>query len=344
MKKIILWWGRFDENYSRNRILRNQMKKLGYQIIDFKPFISKFGHLQAIVSLKWAPSIIWVPCFRHRDLESASKWAFQKNIPIIFDPLISSWDKKINEQSKYKKTSKESLSLKKKESTLFNKSNLLVADTEAHKKFFIKEFKIPEKKIFVINVGAEEKIFFPNKKIVVSNQDILFYGSFLELHGVKVIIDAAKILKDESIKWTLIGDFKKIKPKDLPLNISFESTMNIKKLAFKINKATLLLGIFSSSEKANNVIPNKVFQSLACGKTVITRYADAYPKSFFKKNMGIFFVKPNDPMALAQQVLKVINDKKLIEKTNKLARYTFENFYSEEKIRKQVHTLFKRLL
>jgi len=344
MKKIILWWGRFDENYSRNRILRNQMKKLGYQIIDFKPLISCLGYLQAFISIKFIPALIWVPCFRHRDLKCAAKWANRNKIPIIFDPLISSWDKKINEQSKYKKTSRESLSLKKKESTLFNKSNLLVADTEAHKRFFMKEFNIPEKKIFVINVGAEEKIFFPNKNVVASNQDILFYGSFLELHGVKVIIDAARILKDESIKWTLIGDFHKINLEGLPSNISFESTMNAKKLVKKIHKATLLLGIFSSSEKANNVIPNKVYQSLACGKTVITRYADAYPQSFFKKNMGIFFVKPNDPMVLAQRILKVINDKKLIEKTNELARSTFENFYSEEKIKKQVYALFKRLL
>ena len=227
---------------------------------------------------------------------------------------------------------------------MFNKANLLVADTEAHKKFFIKEFNIPDKKIFVTNVGAEEKVFFPNKKFISSDREILFYGSFLELHGVEVIIDAARILKNEFIKWTLIGDFQKIKLEDVPLNISFESTMNTKKLVERIHKATFLLGIFSDSEKANNVIPNKVYQSLACGKTVITRYADAYPQSFFKKNMGIFFVKPNDAKALAQQVLKVINDKKLIEKTNKLARSTFENFYSEEKIKKQVHALFKRLL
>jgi len=344
MKKTILWWGRFDENYSRNRILRQQMKRLGYQIIDFKPLISNLGYLQAFISVRFIPSLIWVPCFRHRDLQSAAKWAAKNKISIIFDPLISSWDKKINEQSKYKKTSKESLSLKKNESKLFNKPNFLVADTEAHKRFFKKEFNIPDKKIFVINVGAEEKIFFPNKKAISSDREILFYGSFLELHGVEVIIDAARILKNESIKWKLIGDFHKIKLEGLPLNISFESTMNTKKLVEKIHKATLLLGIFSDSEKANNVIPNKVYQSLACGKTVITRYADAYPQSFIYKNMGIFFVKPNDAKALAQQVLKVINDKKLIEKTNKLARSTFNNFYSEKKIKKQVHALFKRLL
>ena len=344
MKKIILWWGRFDENYSRNRILRSQMKKLGYQIIDFKPLVSFLGYLQALISINFIPSLIWVPCFRHRDLKGAAKWATKRKIPIIFDPLISSWDKKINEQSKYEKTSKKSLSLKKIESELFSKPNLLVADTEAHKKFFIKEFNIPDKKIFVINVGAEEKIFFPNKKIIASDQEILFYGSFLELHGVEVIIDAAKILKNESIKWTLIGDFEKIKLKGLPLNISFESTMNIKKLARQINKATLLLGIFSSSEKANNVIPNKVFQSLACGKTVITRYADAYPRSFCKKNMGIFFVTPNDSKALAQRVLEIINDKKLIIKTNKLARSTFKSFYSEKIIKNQVDSLLAKLL
>ena len=344
MKKIILWWGRFDNNYSRNRILRNLMAKLGYQIIDFKPLISKFGSFQAKFSIKVKPSLIWVPCFRHRDLNSAFKWACNEKIPLIFDPLISTWDKKINERKKFTKKSNESFRIKKNESNLFNKSDFLIADTEAHKEFFIKEFNIPEKKIFVINVSAEENIFFPSKKIIPSSQEILFYGSFLELHGVNVIIDAAKLLINKPIKWTLIGNFNNSKFNDYPSNISLEPTVSIEKLAEKIRKASILLGIFSASDKANNVIPNKVFQSLACGKPIITRFADAYPKPLSKKNMGIYFIEPNNPEALANLINNLIIDKKQIEKTGKLARKTFQAFFSNEKIMKQLEKLLEKAL
>ena len=343
MKKIILWWGRFDNNYSRNRILRNLMVKLGYQIVDFKPFISKFGSFQAKFSINVKPSLLWVPCFRHRDLKSALKWACKEKIPLIFDPLISSWDKKINEQKKFIKSSKESIKIKKNESYLFDKSDFLIADTEAHKNFFIKEFNISEKKIFVINVGAEEKFFFPNEKIIPSSKEILFYGSFLELHGVDVIIDAAKLLINKPIKWTLIGNFNKRDFKDCPSNISLEPSIGIEELAYRIRKASILLGIFSDSDKANNVIPNKVFQSLACGKPVITRLADAYPKFLTNGDMGIYFIEPNNPKALANLIVKLISDEKQIEKTGKLARKTFQTFFSEDQIMKQLQDSLEKV-
>ena len=39
MKKTILWWGRSDPNYSRNMIIRKQLKKLNYEILDFYPLV-----------------------------------------------------------------------------------------------------------------------------------------------------------------------------------------------------------------------------------------------------------------------------------------------------------------
>jgi hypothetical protein len=58
----------------------------------------------------------------------------------------------------------------------------------------------------------------------------------------------------------------KVLAKDCP-NIFFEEKIEYTKLASRIKKADLLLGIFGNSNKAGNVIPNKVFQSLASGKT-----------------------------------------------------------------------------
>ncbi len=37
--KTVLWWGRFDPDYSRNRILRQAYTALGWRIVDFHPLL-----------------------------------------------------------------------------------------------------------------------------------------------------------------------------------------------------------------------------------------------------------------------------------------------------------------
>ena len=60
----ILWWGRFDKNYSRNRIIRQSLKRLNYQLIDFIPLISEFGFAEAVLRNIKKTDFVWVPCFR----------------------------------------------------------------------------------------------------------------------------------------------------------------------------------------------------------------------------------------------------------------------------------------
>ena len=47
------------------------------------------------------PDFVFVPCFRHRDINSAVIWSKKNGIPLIIDPLISKWDKQINERKKF---------------------------------------------------------------------------------------------------------------------------------------------------------------------------------------------------------------------------------------------------
>ena len=347
MKKTILWWGRSDPNYSRNRIIRKQLKNLNYEILDFYPLVSRFGYIEALLKNIKRTDFVWVPCFRQRDILSASKWCLNKNIKLIIDPLISSWDKQTYEKGKIL-NQEQSDALKKKESFLFNKADFVLADTNLHANLFQKKLRVDKNKIFTVYVGAEDSLFnnLPSKNNTKKKFEILFYGSFLPLHGSEIIIKAAKSFKkNKNIHWTMLGagpDLHKCKvlAKDCP-NIFFEEKIEYTKLALRIKEADLVLGIFGNSNKAGNVIPNKVFQSLATGKTIITRKSNAYPKELFNLNNGIIFIEPNNPKALYNAVLKITEDKKFLKKSNVQAKMIYDTYFSKKIIRKQLKKILE---
>ena len=347
MNKKILWWGRSDLNYSRNSICQNLLQDLGYEIINFSPHFSSLAHIEILFRGIKDIHLVWVPCFRHRDLMSAKKWALSNSVPLIFDPFISAWDKQVYERNKYLPDSNGALNLKHWESKLFNSADLLIADTKMHMNMFINEFQVNPNKILVLNVGADDRIFKPSLPIVLGPDiHILFYGSFISLHGASIIAEAAiKLSNHKNLFWTFLGsgpELNKIKKmtRSFP-NIKFENNIEYHKLSWRIKKAHILLGIFSKSRKANNVIPNKVYQSLACGRLVITRSSDAYPPLRGGVNSGIFFVPPEDSNALKNTILQLLKAPDKIVTAGKNAQKTYENNFSAEKIKKQMLAVLK---
>jgi hypothetical protein len=138
----VLWWGRFDPDYSRNRILRKLLPELGWNIVDFHPRFSPLGDLEARLKRIGKPDLVWVPCFRQRDLAAASRWARRHGVPLLFDPLISAYDKQIFERKKYAPQSRQARRLHRWEQSLFKQADILLADTQPHADYFSEEFDI----------------------------------------------------------------------------------------------------------------------------------------------------------------------------------------------------------
>lgn len=340
----MLWWGRFDPDYSRNRILRKLLAELGWQVRDFQPRLSGLGDWEARLRALPKPDLVWVPCFRQRDVAAASRWARSHGIPLLFDPLISAYDKQVDERGKLNADSPHARRLLAWERKLLRCADRIIADTPAHADYFAEVLGADRAKSAVVYVGAEEALFSPHPmhaKQPKEALEVLFYGSFIPLQGPGTVIEAARLYKGPPVKWTLLGNG--------PLraaceeqaaglnNVTFEDWMRYEQLPARIQQADILLGVFGTTPKAGRVIPNKVFQSLACGRPVVTRSAGAYPDHLATaENSGLVWVQAGDAQGLADLVAGLAADRDTLPQLGLAAGETSRHYFSESVVRNQL--------
>lgn len=351
MSRRVLWWGRFDPDYSRNRVLRQSFTDLGWDIVDYRPRISPLGGLGA-GGHAGQVDLVWVPCFRQRDVVAASRWAKRHQVPVVFDPLISAYDKQVFERRRLREGSWRARRLLRQESRQFGRADLLVADTAAHADYFVEEFGLAAEQLQVIPVGAEETLFRPCHRQAPELDaaiEVLFYGTFIDLQGPEVIVEAAQMCKAPNVVWTMLGAGPLLsrcqqRAAELRLdNLRFEPWVSYPDLPQRICRADILLGVFGTSGKSSRVIPNKVYQSLACGRPVITRSSTSYPEAIVQRSAGLHPVEPGSPAALAACVDALAADRPGLLSQGLAAHEIYAQFFSSRAIHATLRSLLARL-
>lgn len=339
--RTMVWWGRSGAEYSRNRILRQLLAEDGWRIRDFRPRINLFAPWEADRAVRERPDLVWVPCFRQRDLETARTWSSRRKVPLVFDPLISAYDKQVEERGKYRPDSRRAGRILRWETALFRAADRVLADTPAHARYFTETFGLSGEKVSVVPVGAEENLFFPGEEAgrpVSGAPELLFFGSFLPLQGPQVIVRAARLYHGPPVAWRFIGDGPLL-PECRRLaegldNVRFDPPVPYDRLAGEIRRADILLGIFGGTPKSARVVPNKVYQALACGKPVITRRSPAYPPGLAERDAsGISWVEPGDPDALGAAVAALAGEPSSLAGRGASSRATYEEFFSMSTVR-----------
>jgi glycosyltransferase involved in cell wall biosynthesis len=109
---------------------------------------------------------------------------------------------------------------------------------------------------------------------------VFFYGSYIPLQGVDVIVRAARVLESrgDAVRLTLVGSGQTLPAaralaERLGLGVStvrFEPPVPYDALPGLMAASDLCLGVFGATPKAGRVVPNKVFDALACARPVIT--------------------------------------------------------------------------
>jgi glycosyltransferase involved in cell wall biosynthesis len=327
-KMKIIFFGAYDPGYPRNAVLRRGLELNGVEVSECRVRPGpKFWLRYPLLASRWIrpskravspPTFLFVPEFAQKDVplaRVASRLAAQR---VIFDPLASRYETKILDWKRKPEGSASARWNKAIDRWAFRWADFVISDTWAHKDYYCREFGLPPEKVSVVPVGFDDRIF--SRSLAVEERakpgspgtfTVLFFGSFLPLHGVELVVEAARMVRgmDKSVRFHFIGSGQTHgKVRSLAStyrldNVMFEGWLSQPDLARRVaGSADVCLGIFGPTEKAGRVVPHKVFQAMALGKAVVTARTPA-AEEFFVHRENIYLCGRSDPASLVQAIM-----------------------------------------
>ena len=204
---------------------------------------------------------------------------------------------------------------------------------------------IKKDNVSVIPMGVDTKLY-KNKNNF--NKNILFLGRLAEKKGVRYLLEAIKLLKDDKIKLYIAGDGS--------LRKSLEEFVKKNKLQDKVR----FLGYIYGKEKINLVkscgifvipsiiteqgdregLPVSLLEAMAAGKSIIATNVGGI-KEIIKDNYNGLLIEQKNSKEIASSINKLMNNKSLAKKIGVNAKKTVLN-YDWKIIGKKYYNILKR--
>lgn len=345
--------GQHELDYPRNVVNQQLMRDAGYHITLCHRRGPVFGRTVSIVAqYLWRgrrDGVAFATEGAHSHvpwLKLATLWTGHK---LIFDPLISRYNTEVEDRKRFSPRSLRAFQAHVRDWLACQSADYLVFDTLEHKDYFFARYRL-DKPYCVLRVGVDEHVFRPRPWPLRSADapcQVLFYGTYIPLQGIDVIVRAAARLRDDrSIQFRLIGEgqeFPRIQRlvRELELrNLELVGSLAPAELAERIAAADVCLGIFDPGIKAGQVVPNKVVQCAAMQKPIITRRSLSIERDF-RHGDSAWLVPPGDDEALADAVVQLARDPALRASLGRGARAVFEREYSVAAQRERMRALLE---
>jgi glycosyltransferase involved in cell wall biosynthesis len=334
----IIIWGSYDTGKPRVRLLVKAAALLGYQVteihnhiwdgVEDKSLIKRVtAKMRMLFTLILAyPGLIYryfkapkhshviVPYLGVFDIIILWPFAKLRGAKIHWDMFISLYDTVVNDRKIMSRYHPAAWVLYGLEWLACRLAGNVFMDTAPHAAYIERLYILPTNTVEWIPVGVEASHFprqpYP-KSFNPEEIDVLFYGQFIPLHGIDSILDAALLDKSGCIHWTIVGNGQLSTHIDERIDqegiksirrINWVDYENLVKL---IQKSDICLGIFGTSQKAQNVIPNKLYQIMAAGKPFVTANTPGMKSIELNDNIAVALCKPGDAASLYEVVRRL---------------------------------------
>jgi glycosyltransferase involved in cell wall biosynthesis len=350
-----LYFGTYDRSYPRNAQVISCLRSAGIDVSERHQEV--WGRHNWAVGARQLPrllraelrlarrgenddvDVIIVGYPGHFDLPAARRVA--RGRPVIFNPLVSLYDTLITDRERFRARSVRARVLHRIDRFAFRRADLVVADTEAHARFFEEAFGLGDNRLAVAFVGAEDRLFRPGAPRTQPFH-VLFVGKLIPLQGIETILAAARLAPE--IPFRIIGDgqLASLLAKR-PANVTHVPWVDYEELPGELQRAGCALGIFGTGPKAARVIPNKAFQAIACATPLVTADSPAARELLVNERDAIL-VPPGDPHALAEAVRLLAEDHARAKEIGDAGRGTYLRLADERVLGGVWRSLLERAL
>ncbi|MHB0865507.1 MAG: glycosyltransferase [Minisyncoccota bacterium] len=315
----VCFFGIYDPSYSRNKVLIRGFEENGFEVVQCRvdPHehrgISKFFFLAREYShIRNLDFKLVIVAFPGHTVVWLARLLFGR--PIVFDAFVSLYDSNVFDRKKYAARSLRARLDWLRDYVSASLADVVLLDTTTHIDYFAATFRLPREKFLRVPVGSDEQIFHPHAAPTAREFIVHFHGTFIPLHGIPYIIEAARLLVDEPLRFRIVGsgqESRRVRKEADKLgltNVDFVDSVPLEQLPALIASAQACLGIFGDTAKTMRVVPNKVFEYMSMGKPIITSDSPAVRELFLPSTPPLILVPPADAAALAEALRGLLQE------------------------------------
>lgn len=233
------------------------------------------------------------------------------------------------------------------EKTFLSAADYILVDTDLNGEIFQRDYHLPKARIKTIPVGINETLWRPTQFPGTPKFKVIFWCTFIPLHGAEVVAKAAHLLEKKcpDIEFLVIGTGQLSSRFDSLLkNLQLSNLrwiprfIPLKTIYAYVGASNCCLGIFGNTKKTQRVIPYKVYQALASGKAVITARTSA-SESLFTHKKNAILVNPDNPDDLADAIQSLQEDAGFANDLGRKGRVLYETHLSCDTINRKIGEL-----
>jgi glycosyltransferase involved in cell wall biosynthesis len=366
----VCYFGTYDQDYPRNRIMIDGLRANGAEVLvcnvplwedtaekvekasgrwlSWRFFVKLIRVYLRLVREEWALpryDVMLVGYPGQFDVYVARLLTWRRRIPLVFNVLMSLYlivlERQLEKKSRF--TSRLIYWAEKGACLL---SDQIILDTSAYVDFFCRTYGLQPDRFRLVPLGADERAYRP---VTRSGSDdscfkVVYYGTFIPLHGVDHIVGAASHLRGyDDIQFVLIGTGQ-LKAATVAMaqelglnNVTFIDWVEKGALMDYLADAGVCLGVFGTTPQSLYTVQNKIWEGLAMAKPVITGDAPMI-REVLTPGEHLLVCERADPRALADAVLTLYHDPPLRERLAQNGYRVIQEKYTVKETGRRVKT------